>query len=164
MSKDVLEKMHTDMAEFSEDDDRPLLNSFESINPIVRKFASEVINNAFSGRMNGDQVEEWALTRSRRLGHLLFGENHPDADKYRRGVWNRPENLGTYLLLKMRISGECRKAVQFLLLNFAKEIIEIMNAAESKGEAVARREVDKAYERVVNLLLGVDSGMPGLNT
>lgn len=161
MSKDYIEKLHTEMSDIPElsSSDKPLLNSIKEIDKIVRRFASEVIHNAFSGDMKKDEFLAWLERKTTLLNRLFLGEFTSDSDNYRRGVWNKPENLGHYLLLNMGASGECATAVQLLLMNFAGDVIKIMNANKEKGDKAVKNALDEACNEIRNKLMGVEIGV-----
>lgn len=157
MSNRDLELLHTkmsDLPEFEDKDDKPLLNSVGVINKIVRAFASDVINHAFSGDMSRNQFVAWAERRTKKLGWLFLGVFTDESAKYRIGVWNRPENLGHHVLLEMGMSGNCSEAVSILFVNLAQDIIKTMREHEGKGEESVKPALDALCARTRDILLG----------
>ncbi len=158
---DPIEKLHTgvaDIPELSGDESLPLLNSVEEVNKIVRSFLSDVIRNEFSGEMTKDQFMNWVIRRMKMLNYLFLGEYSDESNNYRRGVWNKPENLGAHILIHMGASSDCDTAVTFYLATTAKEAMDIMRDNELEGEDAANKALDQLCNRMVAMLLGVDEG------
>lgn len=159
MAKNPLEMLHTgakDIPELSGDAALPLLNSRGEVSKIVRKFASDVINNGFSGEMTKDQFLKWAERRSKNLNYLFLGEWTEESDGFRRGVWNKPENLGSSLLVRMNLSGECRTAVQLFFMSLAAEVMRVMQ--ENNDANKVKPVLDTMCNQAVNMLMGVEEG------
>lgn len=158
MTLNPLEKLHTvieDIPELSGNTSWPILNSPAQVSKIVRKFASEVINNGFSGEMNKDQFVTWSQRQAKNLNHT-FLNGRPYGDKnYRVGVWNKPENLGFYILKKLTLNGQCHTAVEFLFLIFINEVMTIMKRNEPKVDEAVKAELDRLCNQARDLLLGV---------
>ena len=132
----------------------PPLNSAHEVNKIVRKFASDVIKNTFSGDMSRDQFVIWIAERVQSLSKLFLGEFTIEASQFHRGVWNTPDNLGHYLRDHLSQEPNNNETVTMLFNNLGRDVMKIVKNTQLTEET-SKQQLETTCATARDLLLGL---------
>lgn len=158
----AIEKLHTSVEGVQGLDrpipaDKPWLNSFDSIDGIVRAFTSDTLKR-FSEIDKDFTIEAftaWAQAECDRYNHLFLTYGlSPDTD-YTRGVWNTPENLGVFLLIANGMNGDAQKAVRDV---FMAHVVNVTKAFSDHHDEPVEQwgwMLDALMESLIANLLGL---------
>jgi hypothetical protein len=102
------------------DNDRIWLNTESVVDRLIRDFTIEVLGLT----AHKDFMAQLDF-RCRAMNSLFLGG--PEAtDKYQRGPWNTPEQLGEYVLKTRRIDGETRLAVRDAFMVYVNALLDVV--------------------------------------
>lgn len=100
------------------------LNTAAVVDRIIRDFSIEVVKQAKApGFM--EKLEFWC----RSMNGLFLGSS--ESEKYARGPWNAPDQMGDYVLHALRINGEARNAVRDAFMVYTSKFLR---RADPHGE------------------------------
>ncbi|HEY4805697.1 MAG TPA: hypothetical protein VIH96_24035 [Paraburkholderia sp.] len=109
---------------------RPYLNDAAIVDRLIRDFTCEAL-----GLVGREDFMARLDFECRRINSLFLGGPAP-TDRYERGLWNTPDQLGEYVLKALQITGETRLAVRDAFTVYFSSVLDL---AEDRGrfDAVA---------------------------
>lgn len=146
-----LEKLHTDASGVPGPGTEPgkdWLNSGEVVNRIIRDFAAELLK-----KVSEPDFLSWLEFECRRMNGIFMGS--APSDRYSRGPWNRPDQLGEFVLQAMQINGETHTAVRDAFMVFSNHLLSIAVSAGEDFDAAQSSEIDELIARLRDALLGL---------
>jgi hypothetical protein len=128
---------------------RVWLNTVEVVDRIIRDFSREVL--PLAGREDFMAQLDF---RCRALNGLFLGEL--PSDRYQRGPWNTPAQLGEYVLKALQIAGETRLAVRDAFMWYVDRLFDTIDVEGEFDEETLEPLIDQLR----GALLGIDEASP----
>jgi hypothetical protein len=125
------------------------LNTASVVDRIVRDFTADAL------RVLGHaDVEAQLDFRCRAMNTLFLGGPVP-TDRYERGPWNTPEQLGQSILTALRIEGETRLAVRDAFMVYLSAVLDGVDPDQFDAAAL-----EPYVANLRNALLGLPDSSP----
>lgn len=125
------------------------LNTAAVVDRIIRDFTKEVLQAAGSSGFMA-KLE----FKCRAMNSLFLGT--AAEDRYHRGPWNTPEQMGEYVLHALGINGEPRNAVRDAFMVYMSKLLERANPSEEFDFA----PIAPLIADLRNALLGLSAASP----
>lgn len=145
----ALERLHTDASGVPGPDPasgKIWLNDGAVVNRIIRDFAAEVLRDA--GRPG---FMDRLAFECRCMNGLFMGDG--ESDKYLKGPWNRPDQIGEFVLLAMQINGETHNAVRDAFMVFSHRLLKL--AHKDGFDESHKADIDGVVRELRDALIGV---------
>ena len=131
---------------------RVWLNSVDVVNKIIRAFTKDMLAVVERG---GDAMAGITF-ESTRMNNLFLGIT-PSAH-FDIGPWNRPDQLGEYILTELGLSGDTHYAVRDAFMWYSNEVLKVF---QSSDDEASRGEINRLVGRLRDALLGLPANVTG---
>jgi hypothetical protein len=137
------------------DPEKSSLTQIDPVDTLLREYAVTImgaVDQVAQGKMAQAQLGEKLQKEAKRLQGLFYSQS-PDYNATR---WNRPEQLGQYIV-NLGFGGEANDAVERLLRSFAFELVpNVTSFHQGKHtEEVLQMVAEELIERYRHFLLGI---------
>jgi hypothetical protein len=156
----AIEFLHTDttgVQGLNVPNDKPWLNSVDSVNGIVQAFVSETLRKfAMTGdSMTVEEFKSLIISESGRLNFLFLGFGEGPDINFTRGIWNTPGELGKFVRVAEAMDGDWRSAVGDMFISLAADVITTFEQHHSDPIEDWGWKLDALIEGVASTLLGL---------
>lgn len=150
---DPIEQLHADASGVPGPGTEPgktWLNSADVVNRIIRNFAAELLQS-----LGRPDFMDWLAFACSSMNSLFLGDGQSDV--YSKGPWNRPDQLGEFVLKALQINGDTHTAVRDAFMVFANQMLSLVE--EGEFNQTHQAEIDDFVRRLRDALLGI-TGLP----
>ncbi len=159
-NSEILDEPDTDHPRgptFSSTDEKPSLNTPDAVNGIVKFFTSEILRKfaMVGSNMTLEDFTRLVQTESERLNFLFLGYGEGPDINFMRDTWNTPAQLGHFVRIAERVSGDTRTAVRDMFASLAADAVATFAHHHSDPVEIWGWQLDALNESVCSNLLGL---------
>lgn len=139
-------------------DPRPWLNEPIAVGAVIERFSRDVI--AMLGKVDQDEFSARLEFYARAVNTVFIGPDTP-SQRFSRGPWNTPDQLGMYLQFKLDfIAADSRLILRDGLTIYAARLLLILSSSMSEAPEHVGARLREAAMQMRDVLLGRDVPSP----